>query len=473
MAAVIEDCGLMGMIHARLVPDAPDVITPGDAMAGLILHGRGLANRPLSWIPPCCATTPLERWWREGLEAELFNRLMLGRTLDEASPSGGDLWLQELALAGWAQDGMDRRGNPRATTSVARSGAYVPDRDAQAVTLPHGSARAHRPDLPPAVVALRGAQDGGGLLGSNRGDGHTSDRAVFQARAQAGRAAVQNAPSPRALIAAAPRDPEDTAPTLHTLGLLTRSPHTSGAVAPGVAHALAWDPWHRLEDNTPEQGMAFCPDGRAQRGLVVHAQAALERAAVTRTNARQRDEAALARPRLPLHAQRGKTPAGAQDALPAWTQRWTYPQVASSPGIAHRREAGTGRLPPRTPLPASAGHIQARGRPAQAVLGHPQRVKAGVVRGTPIGASALRAPAVMATSPGQACGERGGRGCQAPRFWVASGLGQQPRCMEGLGRVRPRTGWVASVAPRRLRQHWARQHATVPHHLHPPTTLPP
>ena len=58
------------MINARLVPDAPEVLTPGDAMAGMILNGLGCANRPLSLTLQFLANTPLERLCREGIRAE-------------------------------------------------------------------------------------------------------------------------------------------------------------------------------------------------------------------------------------------------------------------------------------------------------------------------------------------------------------------------------------------------------------------
>src|SRR4029453_3267016 len=38
---------LIDMIDRRLVPDEQEVITPGEAVAGMILNGLGFANRPL------------------------------------------------------------------------------------------------------------------------------------------------------------------------------------------------------------------------------------------------------------------------------------------------------------------------------------------------------------------------------------------------------------------------------------------
>ena len=51
IAAVIKDVGLIDMINTRLVPNGQEEITPGEAMAGMILNGLGFANRPLSLTP--------------------------------------------------------------------------------------------------------------------------------------------------------------------------------------------------------------------------------------------------------------------------------------------------------------------------------------------------------------------------------------------------------------------------------------
>lgn len=48
IASVIKDIGLMDMINSRLVPDEQERITPGEAVAGMILNGLGFAHRPLS-----------------------------------------------------------------------------------------------------------------------------------------------------------------------------------------------------------------------------------------------------------------------------------------------------------------------------------------------------------------------------------------------------------------------------------------
>ena len=215
------------------------------------------------------------------------------------------------------------------STSFSLSGEYVPESDEQAMTITHGYSRDHRPDLKQAVLELMVSQDGGIPFGSKSWDGNMSDSAVFQARAQALLAAFQNAPSPRYLIADSKLYHEDNAPNLQTLGFITRIPNTIGSVSQVVAQALAWDAWHHLDDKTRYQCIELGHYGMAQRWLVVHSEAALERAEATINRARQREEEAIARQLFPLQAKRFKTPAVAQEALAALAKRWTYHQVES------------------------------------------------------------------------------------------------------------------------------------------------
>src|SRR5919106_6536249 len=117
IASVIKDVGLINMIDTRLVPDEQEMITPGEAVAGMILNGLGFANRPLSLTPQFFAKKPLDLLFREGIDAEMFNRFTLGRTLDEVHTYGCDLLFEELARAICAHEGIDLRFNHLDTTS--------------------------------------------------------------------------------------------------------------------------------------------------------------------------------------------------------------------------------------------------------------------------------------------------------------------------------------------------------------------
>ena len=138
VACMIKDLGLIRMIDARLTPDAQEEITPGEAVAGMILNGLGFANRPLSLTPQFFTNKPLDLLFRPGVRAEMFNRFTLGRTLDEVHAYGYDLWCSEVALAVCAQESLEPRFHHLDTTSFSLSGDYVPERDEPALHLIHG-----------------------------------------------------------------------------------------------------------------------------------------------------------------------------------------------------------------------------------------------------------------------------------------------------------------------------------------------
>ena len=106
VASVIKDLRIVEMLDARLGLHDQEEITAGEAVAGMILNGLGFSDRPLTLTPQFFANKPLDRLFREGVDAEMFNRFTLGRTLDEAHAYGCDLLLSELALAVCSQEDL-------------------------------------------------------------------------------------------------------------------------------------------------------------------------------------------------------------------------------------------------------------------------------------------------------------------------------------------------------------------------------
>jgi transposase len=472
IVSMIKDIGLIDMIDRRLVPDQQEMITPGEAVAGMILNGLGFANRPLSLTPQFFASKPLDLLFREGIDAEMFNRFKLGRTLDDAYTYGCDRLFQELALAVCAQEGIDLRFNHLDTTSFSLSGEYVPDNDEHAITITHGYSKDHRPDLKQAVLELMVSQDGGIPFVSKSWDGNTSDIQIFQERAQALMSAFKNTPNPRYLVADAKLYHEDNASSLKRIGFITRIPNTLGVVSQVIRQALVWDTWQPFDDNTRYQPLELCHYGMAQRWLVVYSQAALERATATVNKAKQREHQAIIKQLFHLQAQRFCAPNAAQDALAALAQRWTYHRVESYHLSAHKHYAGKGRPTPRTPLKAIEWQIQAQVCADDATIEHHKHVKACFVLGTNIAASELSHAEVIAAYKGQSQVEGGFRFLKDPLFFVSSLFVKKPNRIEGLLMVMTLALLVYSVAQRRLRKQLALHHETVPNQINQPTTSP-
>jgi hypothetical protein len=95
----------------------------------------------------------------------------------------------------------------------------------------------------------------------------------------------KGSPTPRSLVADAQLSNEGKAANLQKLGFITRLPGTLTLVSQVIGPALTRDTWHRLDEVTRSQPIAWCHFGMAQRGLVVWSQASRERAEASVTNA--------------------------------------------------------------------------------------------------------------------------------------------------------------------------------------------
>jgi transposase len=472
IAAVIKDLRLIEMIDARLVPDEQEVLTPGEAVAGMILNGLGFTHRPLTLTPQFFANKPLALLFREGVDAELFNRFKLGRTLDEAHAYGCDLLFSELALAVCTQERIALRFNHLDTTSFSLSGDYVPESDEHAIHITHGYSKDHRPDLKQAVLELMVSQDGGVPFVSKSWDGNASDTKIFQERAEALLATLKHSPTPRYLVADSKLYTEDNAANLSQFGFITRIPNTLKLVSQVIRQALTWDTWQRLNETTCYHRRELCHYGMAQRWLVVSSQAALERAEVTINKACQRESEAINKQLFHLQAKRFETPEAAQATLGTLEKTWTYHQVEVSRLIEHTHYVGKGRPTPTTPIKSIAWQIQAQVRSDQETLAYHKRCKACFVVGTNIEAEQVSDADVITAYKGQAQAEGGFRFLKDPLFFVSSLFVKKPCRIQGLLMVMTLALLVYSVTQRRLRQQLVHQGETVPNQINQPTERP-
>jgi len=199
IAGVIKDLRISEMIDARLEPDEREPITTGAAIAGMVLNGLGFAHCPPSLTPQFFANRPMEVLFREGVGAAHCNRFKLGRSLAAVDGYGGDGLLSELSVAICQQEGIDRRVQSLETTSLSLTGEYVPESEEQAIVIPQGSAKDHRPALKQAILELLVSQESGGPIFPQSGDGNSSDKTRFKERSGALIRSFSEAEAPRVL----------------------------------------------------------------------------------------------------------------------------------------------------------------------------------------------------------------------------------------------------------------------------------
>jgi transposase len=472
IASVINDLGLVSMIDARLKPDEEEAITPGEAIKGMILNGLGFANRPLSLTPQFFAGKPLDLLFRPGVDASMFNRFKLGRTLDEVDTYGCDLLFSEIALTVCRQEAIDQRFNHLDTTSFSLTGDYVPENDEQAIAIIHGYSKDHRPDLKQAVLELIVSQDGGVPLVSKTWDGNACDNQIFQDRAKALVSTFKDSPTPRYLIADSKLYSEANAAQLKSLGFITRVPGTLKLVSQVIRQALRQDTWQRVDDTTRYQRLDLCHYGMAQRWLVVSSEAAMQRAEQSVSKAQKREFEAIEKELFHLQAKRFESPEQAQAALATRLRSWRYHQVASTALIEHKRYAGKGRPSAKTPIESITWQIRAQVCPDAEALRHHQQLKGCFVLGTNIESGDLSDAEVIAAYKAQSQVEGGFRFLKDPLFFVSSLFVKKPSRIQGLLMVMTLALLVYSVAQRRLRQELARQKESLPNQINQPTQRP-
>jgi transposase len=472
IASVINELGLVSMIDARLTPDDQESITPGEAIKGMILNGLGFANRPLSLTPQFFASKPLDLLFRPGVEAAMFNRFKLGRTLDEVNTYGCDLLFSETALAVCQQEAIDQRFNHLDTTSFSLTGDYVPESDEHAIAITHGYSKDHRPDLKQAVLELMVSQDGGVPLVSQTWDGNASDSQVLQERAKALLVTFEHSSTPRYLIADSKLYSEENAKSLAKLGFITRIPGTLKLVSQVIHQALRGDAWQAVDDTTRYHRLDLCHYGMTQRWLVVCSEAAMQRAEASVSKAQKRERESIEKQLFHLQAQRFESPQRAQAALATRSGAWRYHQVTATELIEHKRYAGKGRPSAKTPIKAITWQIQAQVGPDVEAIHRQQQHKGCFVLGTNIEVRDLSDEEVITAYKAQSQGEGGFRFLKDPLFFVSSLFVKKPSRIPGLLMVMTLALLVYSVAQRRLRQALARQKESLPNQINQPTQRP-
>lgn len=127
IAGVIKDLNLINNIDERIQSDKNNLeyISPGEAIAGMILNSLGFMGKSLSLTSTFFQNKALELLFRPGVESKHFNRHKLGHTLDKIFEYGSDKLFYELAELACKAEGIDTRFNSLDTTTISLTGEYV------------------------------------------------------------------------------------------------------------------------------------------------------------------------------------------------------------------------------------------------------------------------------------------------------------------------------------------------------------
>jgi transposase len=472
IAGVIKDLGIIEIIDRCIPPDGQQEITTGEAVAAIIINGLGFSNRPLYLTPQFFENKPMALLFREGVEAEHFNRSKLGRSLDAVYRYGADQIFSEIAVAGCQQEQIDLRFNSLDTSSFSLTGAYDSETDEQAIKITYGHSKDHRPDLKQAVLELMVSQDGGVPIISQAWDGNAADTVIFKQRAESLIDEFKKTESPRYLIADSKLYTQENSKIISDLYYITRIPGTLNLEQQLIQQALNDADWQPLDDGYRYQRIELGHYHIDQRWLVIYSDAAEHRAQATLNRAQQKEAEQLQKKLFHLQAQRFSSDLAAQSALDQIALTLHYHNVVDPQLTQHERYQTRGRPKNNSPMTSVQWSIQAQFKINQEAMDRALQQKACFILGTNIPIADLTDHAVFTAYKKQSSVERGFRFLKDPLFFVSSLFIKKPERIQALLMIMTLALFVYSIAQRRLRQQLKDQQETLPNQINQPTATP-
>lgn len=472
LAGVIKDLGIVEMIDHRIPSDGQQEITTGEAVAAMIINGLGFSNRPLYLTPQFFENKPMALLFREGVEAQHFNRSKLGRSLEAVYRYGVDQLFSEIAVIGCQQEQIDLRFNSLDTSSFSLTGAYDSETDEQAIKITYGHSKDHRPDLKQAVLELMVSQDGGVPIVSQAWDGNAADTVIFKQRAESLINEFKKIGSPRYLVADSKLYTEENSKIIKNLFYITRIPGTLKLEPQLIQQVLDEADWQPLNDGYRYQRIELGHYGIDQRWLVIYSDAAEHRAQATLDRAQQKEAEQLKKKLFHLQAQRFSLRSMAKAALDQMALTLRYHHLTDPSLTRHDRYPTRGRPKQQASSASVQWSIQAQFKVNQEALSAERQQKACFILGTNIPSADLTDQEVFMAYKKQSSVERGFRFLKDPLFFVSSLFIKKPERIQALLMIMTLALFVYSIAQRRLRQQLKEQQETLPNQINQPTATP-
>ena len=278
VAGTIKDLGLVELIDSHLGHYENETLSAGETVAGMILNGLGFSNKPLSLTPLFFQNCPLSLLFRDGVNADDFNRFKLGRVLDRLHNFGTEALFSHIAVDVCEKENIDFRFNHLDTSAFSLTGEYLPDADEQAISITHGHSKDHRPDLKQVMLEMMVTQDGGIPILFKSLDGNSSDNTVFKDRAAALIKEFEQSETPRYIVADCKMYTRKNAPNLSKLLFVTRIPQNIKEVEEVITQALDnTDDWLEFDDGPNVKMFNVEHYGIRQRWHVVSSEASRQK----------------------------------------------------------------------------------------------------------------------------------------------------------------------------------------------------
>jgi transposase len=472
VAGTIKDLDIINMINKHIGLDDQEEISAGEVIAGMILNGLGFVSRPLMLTPQFFENKALEILFRDGVEAEHFNRHKIGRVLDRIADYGCEKLFGIIALEACRRENVEMKFGHSDTTSHSLTGDYDSDSDTERITVTYGHSKAKRPDLKQVVQELVTSQDGGIPFMTKVWSGNASDSVVLRERAKAIMEEFRKS-SNRYLVADSKLYSEETSKTLNKINFITRVPSTLKLEQIFVDRALeAPHAWNSIDKGYKlQEFFVDCYNIDDQRWIVIYSEQAHMRSEKTLKKEITKEDERIKKELFHLQAQRFSCEADAQKKLKSLSKKWRFHQVVDEQIISIKRHAKRGRPTVEIPenyewqIKAQAAFIKSL---ADKILDH----RSCFVLSTNVSITDLSMHEVLVGYKGQDKTEKGFAFLKSPEFFASSLFLKKPSRIDGLLMIMVLSLLVYSIAQRRLRNQLVVLKSTLPNQINKPIQNP-
>lgn len=473
VAGTIKDLGLIERIDSYLGLYEGETLSAGETVAGMILNGLGFSNKPLSLTPLFFQNCPLSLLFREGVNADDFNRFKIGRVLDRLHKFGTEALFSHIAVDVCKQEYINCLFNHSDTSALSLTGEYLPDSDEQAISITHGHSKDHRPDLKQVMLEMMVTQDGGIPILFKSLDGNSSDNTVFQERAAALIKEFEQSETPRYIVADCKIYTQKNARNLSKLLFITRIPQNIQEVEGVTLQALdTADEWLECDDGRKVKAFNVEHYDIKQRWLVVSSETSREKAVRKIEKKIKKEKVKIRKEIFHLQADRFHC---AEDAIKAGGKLaggWKTHSLLSYEIIELKRYKGKGR-PKKGEQPVAVDYqIVLAAQLDNDKVDRLQKIAECYVIGTNIPEEYLSIQEILNACKEQNHAEKGFRFLKDPLFFASSLFLKKPSRISALLMVMVLSLLVYGVAERRMRTRLAEQQETVPDQINRPTRTP-
>jgi transposase len=475
IAGVIKDLKLVEFIDNRILSDAREEISCGEAVAGMIINGLGFSDRPLTLTPQFFENKALDSLFRPGVNAESFNRFKLGRALDDCHAYGCDLLFAEASAEICRKEAIDTRFNSLDTTAFALTGEYDIDSDEHTIKITHGYSKDHRPDLKQVVLEIMCSHDGGIPVISKAWNGNASDTKIFRERAKALVDSFKVAEGPRYLIADSKLyDAKTIEQGLGFIPFITRIPGTIKLenTTIGLALQKPLKEWTLLDEKHRFQTFNLKHNDLQQRWIVVHSEERQYKAEKSVSSMCEKEREKIEKSLKKLYSEEFSCPHDARGALKRYFSKSKFYEVSEGMIEEQKKYESKGR--PKLDSPYKliyriTGIMQEREAAKQAAI----RQSSCFVVGTTIPQNEVNdADIVLAYKNQNNTVERGFRFLKDPLMFTSSLFVKKPERIMGLLMVMTLALLVYAIAQRRLRKALKELEETLPSQIRKETPTP-